>query len=233
MRRSARSRSSIAEKVAWPTGGPAGSGPLAAALGDPQERLPAILVPGRHPPLLAVLVRRLDLALGPLQLLAQVAGVQLLRRVGLLDQDQCPVAAHLQVALGLGEADEVVLGLVQPQLGGVEHGQQRRVVGEDPDRAGGGAGGQQLHVARPHGALGAEDLDRELLVGHGLGLVALGLGLVALGLGLAALLGLAVLGLAALLGLLLLLARAAGLGHHVVDRALEEEDPLRDVVVLA
>ena len=51
----------------------------------------------------------------------------------LLDQDQRPVSGHLHVALGLGEADAFGFRPVQAQLGRVEHGQDRLVMGQDAD----------------------------------------------------------------------------------------------------
>ena len=82
--------------------------------------------------------------------------------MGLLDEDQRAVVGDLQVALGLGEADDLGLGLVQTQLGRVEHRQQRRVVGEDADRAHRRAGRDHLDLVVEDLALGGEDLDREL-----------------------------------------------------------------------
>ena len=64
------------------------------------------------------------------------------RRV--LDEDQREVLAHLEVALALGEADDVALTAVQPQLGRLEQAEQRRVVREHADGPHLGAGGDHL-----------------------------------------------------------------------------------------
>ena len=44
------------------------------------------------------------------------------------------VRLHLEVALALRQAHDVALGLVEAQLGRVQHGQHRLVVGQDADR---------------------------------------------------------------------------------------------------
>ena len=71
-------------------------------------------------------------AKGVLAMRLQIGTIEAVRRGGVLDQDEGAVVRHLQVALALREAHDVALGLVEAQLGGVEHGQQRLVVGEDP-----------------------------------------------------------------------------------------------------
>ena len=83
-----------------------------------------------------------------------------------LDEDQREVLAHLQVALALGEADDVVLAAVQPQLGRLEQAEQRRVVGEHADRPHLGAGGDHLDLVVEDLPLGGEDLDAELRACH-------------------------------------------------------------------
>src|SRR5829696_7691333 len=89
--------------------------------GDPLERLPAALVARREALLLrARLGARVGVLGGP-QLLLQVRRVELLRGVRLLDEDQRSALRHLQVALALRVADDLVLRAVEPQLRRVEH----------------------------------------------------------------------------------------------------------------
>ena len=79
----------------------------------------------------------------------------------LVDEHERAVAGHLQEALALRVADDLGLRLVEPQLGRVEHRQQRLVVGEDADRAHAGARGDHLDLVVEDLALGGEDLDLE------------------------------------------------------------------------
>jgi hypothetical protein len=98
------------------------------------------------------------------------------------------VVDHLQVTLALGEADDLRVGPIEPELRRIQHRQQRLVVGEDADRTDHGPGRHHLDFLVEHLALGGEDLDSEfgvrhapllLVAGGGLGLGACdGLGLV-------------------------------------------------------
>ena len=78
-------------------------------------------------------------------------------------QQQHAVVGHLHVALGLSEADDVGLALVQAKLGRIEHRQHRLVVGEDADRADRGPRRDHLDLVVEHLAFRGQDLDRELL----------------------------------------------------------------------
>ena len=64
-----------------------------------------------------------------------VAGVEVLGRDRLLDQEPGVVAEHLQPAVGLGVAHRLGVADVEAQLGRPQRRQQRRVVGEDADLA--------------------------------------------------------------------------------------------------
>jgi hypothetical protein len=55
-------------------------------------------------------------------------------------------ARHLEEPLALGEAHDVGLGLVKPQLGRVEHREQRLVIGQQADRPDRRLGGDHLHL---------------------------------------------------------------------------------------
>ena len=162
-----------------------------------------------------------------------VGGVELAGRVRLLDQDQRAVVRHLQVALALGEAHDVGLGLVEPQLGRVEHRQQRLVVGEDADRADRRPRRDHLDLVVEDLALGGQDLDRELLVGHGSYVVRPSFSVARRSS--APCLGLVVARTPPRPVVVGLLPRpvAAGILDDVVDRALQEERALGQVVVLA
>src|SRR5690348_11087316 len=86
--------------------------------------------------------------------------------MGLLDEDQRAVVGHLQVTLRLGEADDLRFGLVQTQLGRIQHRQQGRMIGEDSDRADRRPRRDHLDLVVEDLALGRQDLDRELRMGH-------------------------------------------------------------------
>src|SRR3954464_12405338 len=90
------------------------------AFGDPQEGLVAALAPLGRALGLGVLLGLAQLALGVLQARAQVAGVELARVDGVLDQHERALGRDLEVALALGEADDVGVGLVEAQLRRVE-----------------------------------------------------------------------------------------------------------------
>jgi len=85
-----------------------------------RERLVALLGALRGALRLGVLLGRLEVALGLLETIAQVARVEVARVDRLLDEHEDALGRHLQVALALGEADDIGLRLVQPQLGRVE-----------------------------------------------------------------------------------------------------------------
>src|SRR3954468_23181922 len=138
----------------------------AAALGDAQERLVAALLALGRALGLGVLLGLLELALGLLQPVAQVAGVEVARLVRLLDEHQRALGRDLEISLALGEADDVGVGLVEAQLGGIEHRQQRLVMREDADRADRRAGREHLDLVIEDLALGREDLDVKRRVGH-------------------------------------------------------------------
>src|SRR3954451_15821167 len=138
----------------------------AAALGDAQERLVAALLALGRALGLGVLLGPLELALGLLEPVAQVAGIEVARLVRLLDEHQRALGRHLEIALALGEADDVGLGLMEPQLGGIEHREQRLVMREDADRADRRARREHLDLVVEDLALGREDLDVERRVGH-------------------------------------------------------------------
>ena len=97
--------------------------------------------------------------LGVGQLLFQRAGVELVRRDRLLDQQAGMVAEHLQPAVRLGEAEGLGVGDVQPQLGRAQRRQQRRVVGEDAEFARLAARRDLANLAVENLPLGGEDLD--------------------------------------------------------------------------
>ena len=124
---------------------------------------PALVALG-GPPLLGVLVGRRTSPLGALELLALLSGVDL---VGAGSPPRRATARYSprrpDVALGPGEAHDVALGLVEPQLGRVEHAEQRLVVGEDADRAHPGARRDHLDLVVEDLALGREDFRDELL----------------------------------------------------------------------
>src|SRR4051812_17481974 len=152
MRRSARACSSIARRV---------ESRLSAALGQLQEGVVAPLVARRGAGLLGALLGVGELVLGPLGAVAQVGGVQVLDRKDLVDQHERVLAGHLQEPLALRVADDLGLRLVEPQLRGVEHRQQRLVVGQDADGAHARARGHHLDLVVEGLALRREDLDLE------------------------------------------------------------------------
>src|SRR3954454_15337809 len=124
MRRSASARSSAIRSEDMPApGGRRRLGGRARRLAglDAEERLPAALVALRAALLLRVLLGLLELVLGRLQPRLDVRAVELVGLDRLLDEDQRPVAVHLQVALALGERLVVVLRGVEAQLRRVEH----------------------------------------------------------------------------------------------------------------
>src|SRR3954452_1788078 len=139
---------------------------LAAALREAQEGLPAALVALRDARRLGALVGLLELALGGRELVLELRGVQRGRVDGLLDEDQHAPVGHLDVALALREAHDVGLRPVQPQLGGLEHAEQRLVVGQDADRAHARAGRDHLDLLVEDLTLGGENLGGELRAGH-------------------------------------------------------------------
>src|SRR4051812_9034401 len=139
---------------------------LAAALREAQEGLPAALVALRDARRLGALVGLLELALGGRELVLELRGVQRGRVHGLLDEDQHATVGHLDVALALREAHDVGLRPVQPQLGGLEHAEQRLVVGQDADRAHARAGRDHLDLLVEDLTLGGENLGGELRAGH-------------------------------------------------------------------
>src|SRR5829696_1818499 len=235
IRRSANGRGCTGGRI---EGRSAALGPF----GHAQEGLPALAVTLGYAVLLRALLAALELVLGALQALAQVTRVEVAEVVGLLDEQQDAVRRHLQVALGLGVALDLALGAVQPQLGGLEDGQQRLVVGQHADRSRRRAGGDHLHLVVEQLALGGEDLRPERRAGHRLagphGAAAVaalaGALLVAVAARGVAFAGLAVGALAGLLGRLAHgRARAAGGLDDLLDAALEQELALGDVVVLA
>src|SRR5687767_14471495 len=131
------------------TGGPWKTALLRSGLfagGDPEEGLPALLVTRGAAVRLGVLLLGGHLLLGALELLLQVARVELVGVDGLLDEQQHAVARHLDVALALREADDVGLGHVEPQLGRLEEAQQRLVPRQDADRADAGPGRDLLDL---------------------------------------------------------------------------------------
>src|SRR4051812_2708248 len=106
---------------------------------------------------------------GPLRLLEPRVEVGLVDVVGgdrLLHEHEHLVLDHLEVALPLGEADDVGVGAVQPQLGRLEHGHQRGVVGEHADRPRGRPGGHHLHLVGEHLPLRGEHLALERPASH-------------------------------------------------------------------
>src|SRR3954454_3789807 len=88
-----------------------------ALLRDLQERLPAAQVALRARPLLGALLGSLDARASLAQALLQRRAVQCLGRDRLLHEHQRVVFLKLQVALGLGEAHDLALRAVEPQLG--------------------------------------------------------------------------------------------------------------------
>src|SRR5215475_4262372 len=86
--------------------------------------------------------------------------------MSLLDEDQRVVVGHLQVSLGLGEADDLRVALVQTQLGWVEHRQQRRVIGQDADRADRRPRRDLLDLVVEDLPFGRQDLNGELRMRH-------------------------------------------------------------------
>src|SRR6516164_6379578 len=102
-------------------------------LGYRQERLVAADVAPRARPLLAVGRGLLGPGAGFCEPALERAAVQTLRRDRLLDEQQRLVLRELQVSLGLREAQDLILGAVQPQLRGLEDREQGLVPGQDPD----------------------------------------------------------------------------------------------------
>src|SRR5215216_294104 len=191
--------------------------PPRLALGDLQKSFVATGVALRGAPLLGVLLGVVALLLGPLEAVLQVAAVEVVDLEDLVDEHQRMRAGDLQEALALRVADDVGLRLVEPQLRRVEHRQQRLMVREQADGAHAGLRGHHLDLVVEDLAVRGEDLDGEGRVRH-LGLLVL-----------------AVLVLAVLVLLVLLLVLRGPLRGRddVVDRALEEERGLGQVVVLA
>ena len=75
------------------------------------------------------------------------------------------VVHDLQVALGLREADNVGLRLVEPELRRLEHAHQRRVVGQDAQRPHGRARRDHLDLVVEDLSLRGQDLGAKRL-GH-------------------------------------------------------------------
>src|SRR5438128_7126353 len=138
----------------------------ASLLADREERLiPAYVAPRARLPL-GALLSLLEAGARVSEPGLERGAVELVRRDRLLDEHQRAVLGELQVSLGLGEAHDLRLRAVQPQLGRFEQREHRLVVGEDPDRAQGGVGGEHLHLLVEHLALGGEDLDWEFRARH-------------------------------------------------------------------
>src|SRR5918999_5589977 len=161
MRTSARSRA--------PRGSPPARGSGAAC--DLQERLVALHLALRARALLRVLLGPLHGVAGLLQARLEGAAVDVVGGYGLFDQDERRVVDDLQVALALGEANNVAFALVEAELCGLEDGHEGRMVGEHADRAGRGAGRDHLDLVLEDLALGREDLDGEAIPRHRLPLL--------------------------------------------------------------
>ena len=159
--RSARARSSTRSRVAVSS-----ARRRSASRGELGERLVAALVALGLAALLGVLLGALQALLGLAQAVGDRARVELVDREHLVDEHERVRARHLQEALALGEAHDLGLRLVQPQLGRVEHRQQRLVVGQHADAAHGGARGQHLDLVVEGLALRGEDLDGERRARH-------------------------------------------------------------------
>ena len=77
-----------------------------------------------------------DLSLGIVEAVAQLPGVELIRRHGLRHQHPGTVREYLQPPLALGIPAGLAALQVEAQLGGHQAGDHRHVPGEDPDLAG-------------------------------------------------------------------------------------------------
>ncbi len=144
---------------------------LAHPVGDAEERFRPVAVLLSPAPGAAPLLGLAEAPLGVGELLLQRAGVEVLGRDRLLDQQPRPVAEHLQPAVRLGVAPRLGLGDVEPQLGRPQRRQQRRVVGEDADLADRGPGRDLAHLAAADLPLRGEDLDVEAVLAGQAGLL--------------------------------------------------------------
>src|SRR5438128_1401446 len=137
-----------------------------AAAGYLEEGLPAGDVALGVHALLAALLRLVQRLARLAEARLEVGAVERVRVHRLLDQHQRAVVHHLEVALALREPDDVRLGLVEAQLGGLQDRHQRRVVGQDADRPHARARGDHLDLVVEDLPLRGQDLGLELRSCH-------------------------------------------------------------------
>src|SRR5207244_3633502 len=137
-----------------------------AAAGYLEEGLPAGDVALGVHALLAALLRLVQRLARLAEARLEVGAVERVRVHRLLDQHQRAVVHHLEVALALREPDDVRLGLVEAQLGGLQDRHQRRVVGQDADRPHARARGDHLDLVVEDLPLRGQDLGPELGARH-------------------------------------------------------------------
>ena len=133
---------------------------------EAQEPLPSPLVTHGYAPPLGVHACLLELSLGRSQTLPQVLDIKLPDKASLLDQQQGMVVVDLDVTLGLRESKHLGLARIETQLGWFERRQQWRVSREDADLAERGARRDHLHLTVEDLALGRENFNGKLGVGH-------------------------------------------------------------------